>query len=375
MKRIAILAGFPPHALPSLADQKPRGHFATWLPQIARCYASASEFDIHWLMVSKTPISSEPIEYLGQTFHYLHVPGRLKALSGYTGNVRALNAALSRLSPDLVHAWGTEDSYGLAASVCKYPWVLSIQGIIREYIRQARMHPLEHLQAVYEWFILRRAKEITVESKWGEKVIQKLAPRARIHRVEYGVQELYFDAEWKPDSLRPRAIFIGTTDDRKGIEEAVRAFADSRLANCELLIAGDSSSRLAKKLRQQSPPNVRWLGRLSAHETMEALTTAWCLVLPTRADTSPNVVKEARVIGMPVVTTPNGGQSDYIEDGVNGFIVQPGDVETLASRISTLLSDFELTSRMGAARRAEQRDWFRPERTAEGFLRLYRELA
>jgi hypothetical protein len=43
--------------------------------------------------------------------------------------------------------------------------------------------------------------------------------------------------------------------------------------------------------------------------------------------------------------------------------------------MDTLLSDFSLTKTMGAARHAEDRDYFRPERTAEGFTAVYRELA
>ena len=101
---------------------------------------------------------------------------------------------------------------------------------------------------------------------------------------------------------------------------------------------------------------------------------AWCLVLPTRADTSPNVVKEARVLGLPVVTTPCGGQSDYIADGRNGYLVQPADIASLTDGLHRLLSDSPFCRERGAAGWETDRVLFRIELTAEKFRQLYRTL-
>src|SRR6185295_7068451 len=160
-------------------------------------------------------------------------------------------------------------------------------------------------------------------------------------------------------------IFIGTPDARKGIQDAVAAFADARLRAAELEVIGDLEGSFTRRLRESSPANVRWLGRLSPEETARRLARAWCLVLPTRADTSPNVVKEARVIGLPVVTTPHGGQSDYIEDGVNGFLVPAGDPGAIAARAAELFGDLGRTRRMGAANHEAHREFFQPQRTAD----------
>ena len=122
------------------------------------------------------------------------------------------------------------------------------------------------------------------------------------------------------------------------------------------------------------PENVEILGKLTWSHLQERMSRAWALVLPTRADTSPNAVKEARVMGMPVITSRHGGQSGYIRNGENGMIVDPLTPEGLREAMDTLLSDYSLTKRMGATRHAEDREYFRPERTAEGFTSIYREL-
>jgi glycosyltransferase involved in cell wall biosynthesis len=372
--RIAILAVFPLHVIPGLEGYPPRGHYATWLPQLCQAFAAQSEFELHWIFTTRQVPAMEPIRWLNQTFHPLHVPGRLRMLRGFRADVRAIRARLKEIQPALVHAWGTEDCCGLAAAGAGYPWLLSMQGLLGEYVKRSPMHPFVQLQALYERYVFSRAREISVESKWGRDVLTRRAPRAHLHLVEYGVPALFYETTWAPDPARPRALFIGTPEPRKGIEDAVRAFADPRLAQTELHIVGDRGSSYAQKLERESPPNIRWLGKKSREETAEALRQAWCLVLPTRADTSPNVVKEARVVGLPVVTTPHGGQSDYIHHGENGYLVEPGDIPALGDALSRLLGNYELTREMGARHWPEQREHFRPEQTAERFLQLYRQL-
>lgn len=373
--RIAILAAFPLHVVPGLEPYAEGGHHATWLPQLSQALAAQEGWDIHWVTVTKRAGAAEPIRWRGQTFHLLHCPERGRLWRAYRPNRRAIRRCLEELKPDLVHAWGTEDCYGLAGAEAGRPWLLSMQGLLGEYIRRSRMHPFVWLQALYEEIVLRKARDISVESRWGEAVLRRMAPHARTHLVEYGVQEPFFRHAWEPQPDLPHTVFIGTVDPRKGVEDAVRSFAAPELAGKELHIIGDAEHPYARKLRALSTPNVRWLGRLASSETAEALRRAWCLILPTRADTSPNVVKEARVIGLPVITTPHGGQSDYIRDGENGFLCEPGDIPAFRRAAAKVLGDLAFARRLGAWHWEEQREYFQPAHTAERFLALYRELA
>jgi glycosyltransferase involved in cell wall biosynthesis len=106
----------------------------------------------------------------------------------------------------------------------------------------------------------------------------------------------------------------------------------------------------------------------------EVLAGALCFVLPTRGDTSPNSVKEARVVGLPVVTSAHGGQSGYILNGQNGCIVDPLTSEGIAEALDRIMTDPDLARRMGAERHQHDREYFMPDNTANGFRRIYREL-
>ncbi len=373
--RVAILASFPAHVIPGIEAAAPRGHFATWLPQLSESWERAADLDLHWLVISRSLPPPEPVRWRGQSFHFLHVPQKLRMFRLYQRDCRLIRARLDALRPDLVHAWGTEDCYGLAAVRAGRPFLLSMQGILTEYERRVRLHPFERFQAILERFVLRRTRQITSESTWGCATVRKLAPQAEVTRIEYGVDDVFFRQPWQPDPAKPAAIFVGTPNPRKGIEDAVAAFADPALAGAELWIAGDRDNSYSAPLIQRSTPNVRWLGRLNSSETAARLAQAWCLVLPTRADTSPNAVKEARVVGLPVISTPHGGQSDYVVPGETGWLCEPGDVRALVGHLTRTLGDFALTQQLGHCRHAEHRDWFRPERTATEFHHLYQRLA
>ncbi len=71
------------------------------------------------------------------------------------------------------------------------------------------------------------------------------------------------------------------------------------------------------------------------------------LVLPSYTEGMPNVVLEAFGAGVPVVGTSVGGTPEIIEDGVSGFIVPPGDAETMADRILAALENPDELPEMG----------------------------
>jgi UDP-glucose:(heptosyl)LPS alpha-1,3-glucosyltransferase len=95
-------------------------------------------------------------------------------------------------------------------------------------------------------------------------------------------------------------------------------------------------------------------------------------VQPTWYDPCSLVTLEAAACGLPVITSRYNGASELMQDGSDGFIVDAGDVQTLAARMEQLL-DPELRAKMGAAGRAMAlRNTFENQTTA--FLALYEEV-
>jgi glycosyltransferase involved in cell wall biosynthesis len=83
---------------------------------------------------------------------------------------------------------------------------------------------------------------------------------------------------------------------------------------------------------------------------------------------------EALAAGRPVVATRVGGVPDVVTDGVDGFLVEPGDTDAAAERLATLARDPALRARLGDAGSANARERYSVERLVDDVDRLYREL-
>jgi glycosyltransferase involved in cell wall biosynthesis len=87
----------------------------------------------------------------------------------------------------------------------------------------------------------------------------------------------------------------------------------------------------------------------------------------------PRVLPQAMASGLPIVATATDGSAEAIIEGVNGFLVPPGDPAALAQRVITLLNDPIQARRMGAAGQARVAE-FDVYRMVEQIAQLYREL-
>jgi glycosyltransferase involved in cell wall biosynthesis len=97
-------------------------------------------------------------------------------------------------------------------------------------------------------------------------------------------------------------------------------------------------------------------------------------LLPSVNEGTPVSAIEALASGTPVVATRVGGVPDVVTDGVDGFLVEPGDPDAAADRLAELARDPELRARLGEAGSANARERYSVERLVDDVDRLYREL-
>jgi glycosyltransferase involved in cell wall biosynthesis len=89
------------------------------------------------------------------------------------------------------------------------------------------------------------------------------------------------------------------------------------------------------------------------------------------SDALPTVLLEAMACSLPVVTTPVGGIAELVTDGIDGLLVEPGDVEGLADGVARLLDDPALRHRLGVAARSTVVDRFDHHRGVARLLDLF----
>ena len=370
--RIAILADFPLAALDGAATGRGGGQGCTWLPQLAESFARYPEFEIHWVILDRRGNPPGTFHAHGQTFHRLHGSSISLDLALRTFPTRhAIRKFLRRLKPDLVHAWGTELIYPAALRDFAGPTILSMQGVLTEYRR------IGGLPDDWRWrrmvadepAMIRSATVVTSESEWGIARVKEVHPGADCRLVEYGVHPRFYEIPWQPDPAKPYLIYVGGAGARKGFDVLLEAIKRLPDRNWELRLAGDDAMKA--EVDSAGLQDVKCLGLLPWDAMQRELQGAWAFVLPTRGDTSPNSVKEARVIGLPVITTVHGGQAGYIKDRSNGRIVDPLDAAGLAEALADVMGSLGRARELGQGGHAEDRAYLRPERTAAGFVTIY----
>lgn len=377
MKTIAILADFPWSFFDHGATGRGGGQACTWLTQIAGAFAESSGFHFHWLSIDRTMPMGKTVSktWKGQSFTRIGGPPlRIDLLTGYRVSELALRRCLRRIKPDVIHCWGTERAYPVVCKGAKVPTILSMQGILSEYARIGSFggNKIWTKMAAFEPGFLKSADVITCESKWGRDRVLEIAPDKQVRLIEYGVHPDFYKLQWNPDQENPYVLYVGSLDWRKGVDVLMDAAQLLDKRPWRILLAGDGP--LKASFESRNVPGVEILGNCQWNRIQELLERASCLVLPTRADTSPNVVKEALVVGLPVITTPHGGQAGYVIHGKNGLIVDPLEPYSLADAMSRLMNDPESRAAMGGWEHDRYRDLFRADHTASGFIRLYHEI-
>jgi glycosyltransferase involved in cell wall biosynthesis len=376
--KIAILADFPWSFLEGGATGRGGGQQSTWLSQIAEQYSYSGDYDIHWISLyhrNRWIGSKRRRTWGGQHFCEIELASATANLElNYLPARWLLGREIKKLKPDLIHCWGTESSYPIICGHASVPTLLSMQGIMTEYDRIGTFDGSRFWKKVCKWEsgFLNNATLVTTESQWGMERVKEVAPSIDVRKVEYGVHPSFYELKWAPDLSAPFALYTGSIDHRKGLDLLVDAIAGLEKREWTLKIAGDGPLRA--ELEARNIPGIEWLGMLEWKSLQELMTKALCFVMPTRADTSPNAVKEARVVGLPVVTTKHGGQTGYIIDGENGYIVEPLTAMRFGEALNLLMTNPSLAIKMGNARHLEDRAYFRVENTANEFQKLYKEL-
>jgi glycosyltransferase involved in cell wall biosynthesis len=172
-------------------------------------------------------------------------------------------------------------------------------------------------------------------------------------------------------------LFLGWVDREKGIFEllecALRLSESADVPAFKVIIAGDGSA-MAETRRKLNDSRlgsmVELLGWIDSDAKVERLRRAHLLVLPSYMEGMPNAIIEAMATGLPVVATDVGAVGDLVCDGVNGFLIPPRNIDSLAKALRELLLDALLRERMGRAGWHIAKDRFSAERAADQLVTL-----
>lgn len=118
---------------------------------------------------------------------------------------------------------------------------------------------------------------------------------------------------------------------------------------------------------------IKWLGYRT--DVKELLQQSHIVAFPSYyMEGLPKSLIEATAIGRPIITTKSIGCKDTVDDGVNGFLIAPKEVEPLVEKLRLLIDDATLRQKMGKASREKAERDFSLDVVIERHLNIYNEL-
>ena len=155
-----------------------------------------------------------------------------------------------------------------------------------------------------------------------------------------------------PDSFI--AGFSGRLSEEKdpeGFLKIARACRDDPRLVFLMTGAGPLAEQVEQRIEKMAlGDSLRFLGQVE--HVRNYMSTYDVLILPSRFDGRPVAVLESLALGVPVIASRVGALPELIQDGVTGFLCEPGDVKAFAERIRWLAAHPEEHRRMKAAARA-----------------------
>jgi glycogen(starch) synthase len=294
---------------------------------------------------------------------------------------------------DLVSAplWGCE---GLISQLDhSFPTVLVLVTSMRTI---AGMHPSWHADPYVPAML--RLEEATVRYATHLHAISKAVLDAvdddreseRGVVVPLGVRDRrgQFDPR-RADAERVRVVFVGRLERRKGVDVLLAA-AERLLPahpDAELVLVGkdtentETGEGYRESFERRFPEGsdlrqrVRFLGLVDEDELYRQYAEADIFCAPSRYESFGLVLLEAMMFGKPVVACRAGGMPEIVEEHGNGYLAEPGDVESLARCLERLLESEERRAAFGRRSRELFERQFSLGVAAEATIDAYTQIA
>lgn len=277
--------------------------------------------------------------------------------TGVAVHALRLAARLRRLRPDVVHANSLKSGLvaGVAARLAGVPMVWHVRDLLVDTYLPPRSARLVRAA-------VRRLPVAVIAP--SQAVMESLGPPGR-RSVE---RTVIADPYVAPGLDIPRGdgplevVMVGRVARWKGQDVFLRAFAaafpggDAHATMIGAAVFGGDDLRFARELEAlvtELDLGDR-LTSLGAREDAERWLAAADVVVHASRSPEPfgQVIVEAMAAGAAVVATAGGGASELVDDGVDGLLVPPDDVDALAVALRRLAGDPDLRQRLGRAGRA-----------------------
>ena len=245
--------------------------------------------------------------------HVPHIP--IKKLKNPSFAIlSSIKALVSTEKYDVVHAFNIPSAFAMRYVKAKKK-VLSVHGVYSEQVKALHSNSIGSMADIAESRVLKWADRLTTDSKIVQKAYkEKLGLDFEFMYAPLDTSK--FDEIPSISKVEGQVAYIGRDSYEKGID-------------------------ILRKIESKINGKVVYCTNVSWKEAMIALKASSLLVIPSRMESIPQVIKEAFYLKIPIVATNVGGMPELIQDNVNGLFVTPENPEQLLETINKLLGDKE----------------------------------
>ena len=196
-----------------------------------------------------------------------------------------------------------------------------------------------------------------------------------------GIDPEAFAVRHRSDNQPPVAAFVGRMIRSKGVAVLMEAarILEIRKVPIAIELYGDTDEgnpeALSKAVLELWSDGVRMRFMGFTRDVAAVWHRADIFVLPAISrEGMPRSLLEAAAAGRPLLVTDVPGCRHFVSDGIEGFVVPPGDAVALADRLEALAGDASLRARLGAAARAKVLDGYTEDQVEQAIEQAYRRM-
>jgi glycosyltransferase involved in cell wall biosynthesis len=277
---------------------------------ISPTYSGAGGIGPHAFRVAE---KLREIGYNVELMHIPHIPIKnLKNLSfSLFGTIKGIS---NKKTYDVVHAWNLPSAFIMKRIKSKKK-ILSVHGVYSKQVEMLHSKITSGIVSSQESQILDWADVLTTDSKAVQSEYKK---------------KLGKDFEYLPAPL-DKTKFEKIPNVERNPKQIAYVGRDSFEKGVDIL----------RKIESQINGTVKFCTDLPWDETMKILKSSQMLVVPSRTESIPQVIKEAFYLKVPVIATNVGGNPELVVHQETGILVPPEDPEKLTIAINNLLDNEE----------------------------------
>lgn len=213
---------------------------------------------------------------------------------------------------------------------------------------------------------------IAVSDFQRNKLIELGVPQAKITTVHNFIDLSYIPPSYEVGEY---FLFFGRLERYKGIFTLIEAA--SALTDTPLLIVGDGTDRalVEQTITEQNLDHIKLLGFKEVHELEQLIKGSICTITPSEwYETFGLSLIESFAHGKPVIASCIGGMTEIVTDGVDGYLIEPGNMQELRSRMEWMSQNKEQALQMGMLGRKKVAQKFNSELHYQKLMKIYQQV-